>query len=35
MSGKFWFWSLIIAILCGAIAGKLLSIQYLEGIPIF
>jgi len=34
MSGKFWFWSIVISVICGAIAGKVLSIIYLVDTPI-
>ena len=34
MSGKFWFWSIVTAVICGAIAGKVLSIIYLVDTPI-
>ena len=29
MSGKFWYWAIVLAILCGVIGGKVLSIKYL------
>ena len=35
MSGKFWFWSIVTAVICGAIAGKVLSMIYLVDTPIF
>jgi len=31
MTIKFWFWSMVIAIMCGAIVGKVLSLIYIIG----
>jgi len=29
MSIKFWYWAIVLAIMCGIIGGKVLSIKYL------
>jgi len=34
MTIKFWFWSMVIAIMCGVIGGKILSLIYITGLSI-
>ena len=34
MSGKFWYWAIVLAILCGVIGGKVLSIKYVPKAPV-
>jgi len=34
MKSKFWYWAIVLAIVCGVIGGKVLSITYLPRAPV-